>query len=747
MQSPTKPLPLPFDSINLASGLTVKLQGENSLILKTRNHGNITVGTNLNANGGDANSNYPAHYSLIYQGLGRLGGYDGGLTNSSNGYGPGAGKLKGGGVSGNLVGGGAGYGSIGQYHANDNTFGITYGDSALAHLHGGSGGGAGGIAGGGAGGGAISLEADGNGTLTIQSGATISANGGGVASTIVNGGGGGSGGSIRLAGKSITNSGSIQAKGGTPPSTTSTYDGGIGGGGRVSFSYSGNLDEGNVDVGTGAQQGTKGYNTPPEISSALTASVTYSNINYQKRSATKYDDLVLWYTFDESDGSTAVDYSSNERNATLKNMSASNRVAGKMGGALSFDTPSTKLTSDPSGQYLDLGTWSFGGAFTLSTWIKADEWRSNGTILSLAGSEIMQLRYKSVNEGTLYFLMNGTAGGLENIDTGSVLDWGKWIHLAITLENGGTNTSTSRVYKNGTLFATATDKTTPDSATRTPQYIGRSHYNSERYFAGDLDDFRLYNSALSAGDVSNIYAELTAGIHYQAQALNNPTGFSASGLPTGLSIDSTTGAITGQTTAVGDHNITLTASNLSGTSPSKNLILTVAPEKPLFETEAFDLSKMSGLKLWLDASDTSTITHSSNAVSGWDDKSGNGFQLQSFGDPSTGTRSLDGKNVIDFDGDDYFESATGYPTGNDFSFLMVAGIDAIDHVSDSIFCIRQSTAQPSFQIDAEDASAFKIRFQQSYMGTAKTFATTAKHGPSIYEFVFKDSTRFIGGFS
>ena len=273
----------------------------------------------------------------------------------------------------------------------------------------------------------------------------------------------------------------------------------------MSFSYSGNLDEGNVDVGTGAQQGTKGYNTPPEISSALTASVTYSNINYQKRSATKYDDLVLWYTFDETDGSTAVDYSSNERNATLKNMSASNRVAGKMGGALSFDTPSAKTSSDPSGQYLDLGTWSFGGAFTLSTWIKPDEWRSNGTILSLAGSEIMQLRYKSVNEGKLYFLLNGTAGGLENIDTGSVLDWGKWIHLAITLENGGTNTSTSRVYKNGTLFATATDKTTPDSAS--------AHLNTlvvlitilKDTFTGDLDDFRLYGSALSTTDIAAIF--------------------------------------------------------------------------------------------------------------------------------------------------------------------------------------------------------------------------------------------------
>jgi hypothetical protein len=664
-----------FDSINLASGLTVKLQGENSLILKTRNHGNITVGTNLNANGGDADSNYPEHYSLIYQGLGRLGGYDGGYKNSSNGYGPGGGKFKGGGISGNLVGGGAGYGSIGQYHANDNTFGITYGDSALAHLHGGSGGGAGGNAGGGAGGGAISLEADGNGTLTIQSGATISANGGGVASTQVNGGGGGSGGSIRLAGKSITNNGSIQAKGGTPPNTTSTYDGGIGGGGRVSFSTSGNLDEGNVDVGTGAQQGTKGYNTPPTISSALSASVAYSNINYQKRTVTKYDDLVLWYTFDEADGSTAVDYSSSERNATLKNMSASNRVAGKMGGALSFDTPSTKLSSDPSGQHLDLGSWSLGGAFTLSTWIKADEWRSNGTILSLAGSETMQLRYKSVNERKLYFLLNDTAGGLENIDTENVLDWGKWIHLAITLENGGTNTSTSRVYKNGTLFATATDKTTPDSATRTPQYIGRSHSNSESYFAGDLDDFRLYNSALSAGDVFNIYAELSAGIHYQAQALNNPTGFSATGLPTGLSIDPTTGAITGLTTAVGDHNITLTASNLSGTSPSKNLILTVAPEKALFETEPITPANLLSLKLWLDAADTSTIIHSSNAVSKWSDKSGNNnhaTQTNSSYQPVLNNSVLNSLPVTRFDGSDDVMTLSGDHTLQTFFLVLNA---------------------------------------------------------------------------
>ena len=87
-------------------------------------------------------------------------------------------------MTNNFVGGGGGYGTPGQYHSNDTNFGKTYGSTALTHLHGGSGGGGASNTGGGAGGGAISLEADGNGTLTIQSGATISANGGGIASTL-----------------------------------------------------------------------------------------------------------------------------------------------------------------------------------------------------------------------------------------------------------------------------------------------------------------------------------------------------------------------------------------------------------------------------------------------------------------------------------------------------------------------------------------------------------------------------------
>jgi hypothetical protein len=58
--------------------------------------------------------------------------------------------------------------------------------------------------------------------------------------------------------------------------------------------------------------------------------------------------------------------------------------------------------------------------------------------------------------------------------------------------------------------------------------------------------------------------------------------------------------------------------------------------------------------LWLDASDTSTITESGGAVSQWNDKSGNGFnvvQATGANQPTTGTRSINGLNVLDFTGD------------------------------------------------------------------------------------------------
>jgi|TARA_B110000503_G_scaffold135871_1_gene217204 hypothetical protein len=57
----------------------------------------------------------------------------------------------------------------------------------------------------------------------------------------------------------------------------------------------------------------------------------------------------------------------------------------------------------------------------------------------------------------------------------------------------------------------------------------------------------------------------------------------------------------------------------------------------------------SSLKLWLDASDTSTISHSTGNVTSWGDKSGNANNATtSSGSPRTGDSTQNGKNVIDF---------------------------------------------------------------------------------------------------
>jgi hypothetical protein len=69
--------------------------------------------------------------------------------------------------------------------------------------------------------------------------------------------------------------------------------------------------------------------------------------------------------------------------------------------------------------------------------------------------------------------------------------------------------------------------------------------------------------------------------------------------------------------------------------------------------------------LWLDAADASTITESSGAVSEWRDKSGNGYHVSqgtSSNQPATGTNTLNGINVLTFDGsNDILVSANNQP--------------------------------------------------------------------------------------
>ena len=79
----------------------------------------------------------------------------------------------------------------------------------------------------------------------------------------------------------------------------------------------------------------------------------------------------------------ALDSSGNNRDATLQNMSfTTNSVAGKIGGALKFDS-GNKNSNDTTGQWVDAGSWAIGGAMSLSTWIKLDVYHNWQRIIDL----------------------------------------------------------------------------------------------------------------------------------------------------------------------------------------------------------------------------------------------------------------------------------------------------------------------------------------------------------------------------
>jgi hypothetical protein len=89
----------------------------------------------------------------------------------------------------------------------------------------------------------------------------------------------------------------------------------------------------------------------------------------------------------------------------------------------------------------------------------------------------------------------------------------------------------------------------------------------------------------------------------------------------------------------------------------------------------FNPKSISGLAAWWDASDSSTITTVSGAVSQWNDKSGNGLnatQTTANNRPSNSAQTLNGRAVMTFDGSNDVLQFTGVARTDETWFLVGA---------------------------------------------------------------------------
>jgi hypothetical protein len=149
---------------------------------------------------------------------------------------------------------------------------------------------------------------------------------------------------------------------------------------------------------------------------------------------------------------------------------------------------------------------NFSEGFTVEAWVWYDSLKSHSRIIDFGnGAGVDNILF--ANQATSSELYLGIQGQeYQSIKTSSgVLETGKWIHLAFTIDGSGN----AELYKNGEQIQSGKIHL-PNTIKRTKNYIARSNWSSDSYFQGKISDLRVWKIARTAEDIKNsMYLQLT----------------------------------------------------------------------------------------------------------------------------------------------------------------------------------------------------------------------------------------------
>ena len=213
--------------------------------------------------------------------------------------------------------------------------------------------------------------------------------------------------------------------------------------------------------------------------------------------------LLAYWPFEKN----VNDVSGNGYNGTL--VGEPNYAAGKIGYALEFDG----LTD-----YVDLpdGFSDFTTGLTVTLWAKP----------TAAGSYARFFDWgNGADSDNIFFYRLGTANTLAfNTYLGAVsstvvqapaaLEQDVWQFLAVTMDSSGNVV----LYKNGRPIQSGT-VAVPNVVVRTSNYIGESNWAADALYEGMMDEIKVYNYAMTAGEIAQVYYEVEGEF-----CLQNPAG-------------------------------------------------------------------------------------------------------------------------------------------------------------------------------------------------------------------------------
>ncbi len=229
--------------------------------------------------------------------------------------------------------------------------------------------------------------------------------------------------------------------------------------------------------------------------------------------------LVAAFAFDEGTGSTAGDSSGSFNAGTIANATWSTQ--GRFGNALSFNGTNALVTIN------DADSLDLTAQMTLEAWVRPSAINGWETVIM-----------KDRPDGLAYGLFGGdplasfiTPPGTSSVfgvTTANSLPLDSWSHLATTYDG-----TTVKLYVNGSLISSQPTAETIATSSNPLQIGGNAIWGE--YFAGLIDEVRVYNRALTAAEIQDDMNTPVATIQVDTTppvvALTSPTvGATVSGI-------------------------------------------------------------------------------------------------------------------------------------------------------------------------------------------------------------------------
>ena len=292
-----------------------------------------------------------------------------------------------------------------------------------------------------------------------------------------------------------------------------------------------------------------------------------ATINYIEGMATRSNNLLAHWKFDEGSGNDTYD-SSSKGNHMGKG--GATWTTGKFGNAFSYDAKSTPLP-------LAAHPPSEGTEYSISFWMNGNTTKLPGKATSIMESSgpsgrVINLHWPWNNKNLYFDSGHGSHDRINlkppNADDNPGPLWGQWTHYVVTHNRGA---GTMRIYQNEIQIGIGTGKT---KALGPPVrwFLGSHNGGNGNWWYGKIDDLRIYDVELAASEVEDIYA---GDIWPQLNPIitADDAGKRIQTVTVSFKVETTTTAVTGFTAA--DLNVTGgTVSDFAGSGSTYTFKLT-----------------------------------------------------------------------------------------------------------------------------------------------------------------------------